>query len=72
MFKVMFHVEFSFESIQERKCDSVVDCDDGSDELDCEFLVLNKTYIKDKLPLAAATQGPVQVLHISLNHPHYK
>lgn len=35
----------------ERKCDSVVDCSDGSDEDECEFLVMREDYEKDKLPV---------------------
>ena len=46
---------------QEKKCDSVIDCADGSDESDCEFLVVNDSYIKEKLPLTDIQNAPVQV-----------
>jgi len=36
------------------KCNGVVDCDDGTDELECEFLILDKNYSKNKLPLPNA------------------
>ncbi len=38
-----------------------MDCDDGSDESDCNFLVVNEDYVKDKLPLTDVQEGPVQV-----------
>ena len=43
------------------KCNGVVDCDDGTDELECEFLILDKEYSKNKLPLIQALEGPVKV-----------
>ena len=42
------------------KCDSIVDCADGSDESDCEFLVVDEDYAKEKLPLTEPNE-PVQV-----------
>ena len=39
----------------------MIDCDDGSDESDCEFLVVNDNYIKEKLPLTDIQDAPVQV-----------
>ena len=46
------------------KCNGVVDCDDGTDELECEFLILDKNYSKNKLPLPnaqALKDEPVKV-----------
>ena len=37
-----------------------IDCDDGTDELECEFLVLDKNYSKNKLPLVQKDE-PVKV-----------
>lgn len=54
---------------QEKKCDSVVDCDDGSDENGCEFLVVDDNYVKEQLPLVDVQDGPVKVerrLHCSV------
>ncbi len=39
----------------------MIDCADGSDEADCEFLVVNDSYIKEKLPLTDIQDAPVQV-----------
>jgi hypothetical protein len=47
----------------------VVDCDDGSDESDCEFLVVNEDYHKDKLPLTDAKEGPVKVRTFHIKKP---
>ena len=38
----------------DKKCDSVVDCVDRSDELNCEFLLVKQNYTNDKLPLKSA------------------
>ena len=46
------------------KCNGVVDCADGTDELECEFLILDKNYSKNKLPLPnaqALKDEPVKV-----------
>ena len=43
------------------KCNGIIDCDDGTDELECEFLILDKEYSKNKLPLIQALEGPVKV-----------
>ena len=45
------------------KCNSIVDCEDGTDEADCEFLVLNEEYSKEKLPVRDDKE-PVQVSKI--------
>ena len=42
------------------KCDGLIDCADGTDELECEFLVLDKNYSKNKLPLIQKDE-PVKV-----------
>ena len=42
------------------KCDGLIDCVDGTDELECEFLVLDKNYSKNKLPLIQKDE-PVKV-----------
>ena len=42
------------------KCDGLIDCADGTDELECEFLVLDKNYSKNKLPLIKKDE-PVKV-----------
>ncbi len=44
-----------------QKCDGLIDCQDGSDELECQFLVLDKNYSKDKLPLVQDNSNPVKV-----------
>lgn len=44
-----------------QKCDGLIDCDDGTDELECQFLVLDKNYSKDKLPLIQNKNEPVKV-----------
>ena len=44
-----------------RKCDSLIDCADGSDEDDCEFLVASKNYAKDFLPEPLESGAKVQV-----------
>ena len=43
-----------------KKCDGLIDCADGTDELECEFLVLDKNYSKNKLPLIQKDE-PVKV-----------
>ena len=35
----------------EKKCDGIVDCEDSSDELNCEFLLVKEDYTASKLPL---------------------
>ena len=35
----------------EKKCDGIVDCEDDSDELNCEFLLVKEDYTANKLPL---------------------
>ena len=42
------------------KCDSVVDCFDGSDESDCEFLVVDKDYAKEQFPVSESNE-PLRV-----------
>jgi hypothetical protein len=44
-----------------RKCDSLIDCTDGSDEDDCEFLVAVQDYEKKKMPEALESNNKVQV-----------
>lgn len=44
-----------------QKCNGIIDCDDGTDELECQFLVLDKNYSKDKLPLVQNQQDLVKV-----------
>ena len=34
-----------------KKCDGIVDCEDRSDELNCEFLLVKEDYTANKLPL---------------------
>ena len=46
----------------------MVDCDDGSDESDCSFLVVNEDYAKDKLPLVDLQEGPVKVGFLFLSN----
>ncbi len=43
----------------------MIDCADGSDESDCEFLVVNDDYVKEKLPLTNFKDAPVQVLSLN-------
>lgn len=38
----------------------MIDCEDGSDELECDFLLLDKDYSKNKLPLIRQDE-PVRV-----------
>ena len=57
-----------FACFQDKKCDSVLDCDDGSDESDCSFLVVNEDYAKDKLPLVDLQEGPVKVGFFALSN----
>ena len=47
----------------DNKCNGVIDCNDGTDELECEFLILDKKYSKNKLPLIQdfKVQRPVKV-----------
>lgn len=45
----------------DEKCNSILDCEDGSDEEDCEFLVVDKDYAKDKLPKRDTEKRPLQV-----------
>lgn len=43
------------------KCNSIIDCVDGSDEADCQFLVLGNDYAKEKLPVRKDDK-PVEVI----------
>ncbi len=45
----------------EKKCDALVDCGDGSDEEDCEFLVAADRYEKQSLPEALEEGDKVRV-----------
>ncbi|XP_059086853.1 uncharacterized protein LOC131883401 isoform X1 [Tigriopus californicus] len=45
----------------EQKCNSVLDCQDGSDEEDCEFLMVDESYAKDKLPKRGNEKSPLEV-----------
>ncbi len=44
----------------ERKCNSIVDCADGSDEAECHFLVVDKSYHREEMPTQKHGE-PVQV-----------
>ena len=48
-----------------RKCDSLIDCADASDEEDCEFLVATDDYVRDFLPEPLEADDKVQVRHVS-------
>ena len=50
-----------------RKCDSLIDCSDGSDEDDCEFLVASKNYVRDFLPEPLESGDKVQVRRLKPN-----
>lgn len=47
----------------DQKCDSVIDCEDGTDETECQFLVADNNYAKEQLPFTDTNQ-PVQVSEI--------
>lgn len=45
------HLFIQLSSLFSKKCNSITDCHDKSDELDCKFVIVDKSYLKDVPPL---------------------
>ena len=53
-----------------QRCDQIPNCEDGSDEANCQLIVLNKGYNKDVPPFKMINYHPVQIspaeVHVSI------
>jgi hypothetical protein len=49
-----------------KKCNTEIDCDDASDETNCDYLLLGKSYAKELIPREAAGDAAFVYINISV------